>query len=349
MRAVIACLGFPLEAKKCKLTSMDVLTEILDGFKDASVERAVSILQEGGLVAFPTETVYGLGADALNARAVARIFELKRRPHFDPLIIHISSKEWVDRYTKNVSPHAERLMDRFWPGPLTIILEKESLIPDIVTSGLATVAVRMPSHPVALDLIARLGRPVAAPSANPFGYVSPTKAAHVARMFSGRLPVVLDGGSASFGLESTIISVRDGRLILHRHGAVSLEELVEAVGEVEEKGADGAIDSPGQLPYHYAPHKPLKIVRAPEEITTPDSSFLTFRTPSAKPLSRHVRTLSPGGDLREAAAHFFSFLIELDRDDVDIIFAERIPEEGLGKAMMERLKKAARKSTLVTH
>jgi L-threonylcarbamoyladenylate synthase len=328
---------------------MDNGPEILDGHNPASVERAVTILREGGLVAFPTETVYGLGADALNGRAVASIFEVKRRPRFDPLIIHVSRREWVKAYTRNVPPHAEKLMDRFWPGPLTIILEKQALIPDIVTSGLATVAVRMPSHPVALDLIARLGKPVAAPSANPFGYVSPTKAAHVARMFAGKLPVVLDGGSSMFGLESTIVSVRDDRVMLHRHGAVSLEELVEVVGEVHEKSGDGVIDSPGQLPYHYAPHKPLKIVRTPDEITTPDSSFLAFRTPCVKPVSRHVRTLSPGGDLREAAAHFFSFLIELDREDIDIIFAEQIPEAGLGKAMMERLKKAARKNPLVTH
>jgi len=328
---------------------MDIKPEILDGSDPTSVERAVTLLREGGLVAFPTETVYGLGADALNALAVARIFELKRRPHFDPLIIHISRKEWVNRYTKNVPAHAQELMDRFWPGPLTIILEKRPLVPDIVTSGLATVAVRMPSHPVALDLIDRLGQPVAAPSANPFGYVSPTKAAHVARMFAGKLPVILDGGSSTFGLESTIVSVRDGQVVLHRHGAVSLEELVEVVGEVHEKGGDSVIDSPGQLPYHYAPHKPLKIIRGPEEITTPESSFLAFRTPSLKPASRRVRTLSPGGDLREAAANFFSFLIELDREDVDIIFAEQLPELGLGKAMMERLKKAARKDTLVTH
>ena len=328
---------------------MDRAPEILDGHSPASIERAVTILREGGVVAFPTETVYGLGADACNALAVARIFEVKKRPHFDPLIIHLAERAWVQRYAKSVPQQAEKLMDRFWPGPLTIIFEKQALIPDIVTSGLPTVAVRMPSHPVARDLIAGLGKPVAAPSANPFGYVSPTKALHVARMFSGKLPVVLDGGSSFFGLESTIVSVRDGRVILHRHGAVSLEELVEAVGDVDEKRADGVIDAPGQLPYHYAPHKALKIVRTPEEITTPESSFLAFRTPATKPASKHVRTLSPDGDLREAAANFFSFLIELDCEESDIIFAEQIPETGLGRAMMERLKKAAKKSPLVTH
>lgn len=324
-------------------------TEILDGYDPASVERAANILREGGLVAFPTETVYGLGADALNTLAVARIFELKKRPHFDPLIIHISDKEWVNTYTRGVPPHAERLMDRFWPGPLTIILHKRPIVPDIVTSGLPTVAVRMPSHPVALELIARLGKPVAAPSANPFGYVSPTKAAHVARMFAGKLPLVLDGGSATFGLESTIVSLRDGKVLLHRHGAVSLEELMEVVGEVQEKAGDGPIDSPGQLPYHYAPHKPLKIIRSPEEIASSDSSFLAFRTPSGKPASKYTRALSPSGDMREAAANFFSFLIELDREDIEVIYAEQIPEVGLGKAMMERLKKAAQKHTLITH
>jgi L-threonylcarbamoyladenylate synthase len=325
-----------------------VKTEILNGFEPASIERAVMALREGDVVAFPTETVYGLGADAMNSVSVAKVFEIKKRPRFDPLIIHIGQKEWLGTFTKRLPPEAHKLIGRFWPGPLTIILEKHPVVPDIVTAGLQTVAVRMPSHPVALNLINALGRPIAAPSANPFGYMSPTNAGHVARMFENRLSLVLDGGASTYGLESTIVSIQDGQLFVHRHGAISVEELVDVVGTVYEKGKDGVIDSPGQLPYHYAPHKPLTIIKGLEEIRTAASSLLAFRTLPRVPLSRHIKILSPAGDLREAAANFFSYLIELDREDIDIIYAEQVPEVGLGKAMMERLKKAAKKSRGVT-
>ncbi len=317
--------------------------EILDGFKPASVERAVAALRAGDVVAFPTETVYGLGADALNSVGVAKIFEMKKRPRFDPLIIHIGQKEWLPSFTKGVPLQAQRLIERFWPGPLTIILEKQSVIPDLVTAGLQTVAVRMPSHPVALHLINSLGRPIAAPSANPFGYMSATRATHVARMFENKLSLVLDGGPCSFGLESTIVAIKESQVFVRRYGAVSLEDLRDFVGDVHEKAKHGAVDSPGQLPYHYAPHRPLTIIKTLDEVKASASSLLLFRTPSKMPVSKHMRILSPDGDLREAAANFFSYLIELDREDADIIYAEQIPEIGLGKAMMERLRKAARK------
>ncbi len=322
---------------------MDKHPEILDGSQPASIERAVAALKAGDVVAFPTETVYGLGADALNSIGVAKIFEIKKRPHFDPLIVHIGQKEWLPSITRHVPQQAQVLIDRFWPGPLTIILEKHPSIPDIVTAGLATVAVRMPSHPVALNLINAFGRPIAAPSANPFGYMSPTRAAHVARMFENNLALVLDGGPSSFGLESTIVTVRDHQILVRRYGAVTLEELQDLVGEVHEEARDGAIDSPGQLPYHYAPHRPLAIIRTVDEVRVSASSLLLFRAPSTTPVSKYMRILSPAGDLREAAANFFSYLIELDREDVDIIYAEKIPETGLGTAMMERLKKASKK------
>jgi len=322
---------------------MGVHTEILDGFTPAAIGRAVAALKKGEVVAFPTETVYGLGADAFNSIGVARIFEMKKRPRFDPLIIHIGHKEWLPSLTKDVPAQAQRLIDRFWPGPLTIILEKKSIIPDIVTAGLPTVAIRMPSHPVALNLINDLERPVAAPSANPFGYMSPTTASHVARMFQGRLSLVLDGGACRFGLESTIVAIKDQQVFVRRYGAVSLEELRALLGEVREKGKNETIDSPGQLPYHYAPHAPLTIIRTVEEVKTSTSSLLLFRSPLKMPALRHVRILSQTGDLREAAANFFSYLIDLDREDVDMIYAEQMPEIGLGRAMMERLKKAARK------
>jgi L-threonylcarbamoyladenylate synthase len=284
-----------------------------DGFDAGAVGRAITLLMKGDVVAFPTETVYGLGADACNARAVARIFELKKRPHFDPLIVHIARKEWVGRLALTVPDKAALLMDRFWPGPLTIILEKTEIVPDIVTAGLATVGIRMPGHPVALDLIGRLERPIAAPSANPFGYMSTTTARDVARLFDERLRLILDGGPASFGIESTIVSVREGVVRVLRHGSVSMEELQGVVGEVREKETGGSCEAPGELPYHYAPHTPLRIIRAPSDIAEENAALLAFREPPAGALPRHVRVLSEQGDMREAAARFFSSLIALDR------------------------------------
>ncbi len=224
-------------------------TQIANGFDHEALARAASLLRDGEVVAFPTETVYGLGADAYNPVAVAKIFELKKRPHFDPLIVHISRTEWVGDLAEETPPQARLLMDRFWPGPLTIILRKNLTVPDIVTAGLPTVAIRMPSHSVAIDLLNRLGRPIAAPSANPFGYVSTTKAADVASLFDDRLPLVLDGGQSTFGIESTIVSLSEGQVVLHRHGSLSLEELSAVVGEVvERKAAGGVCEAPGELP-----------------------------------------------------------------------------------------------------
>jgi L-threonylcarbamoyladenylate synthase len=322
--------------------------EIADGFDPKAVERAASLLAEGDVVAFPTETVYGLGADARNAVAVAKIFELKKRPHFDPLIVHVAGREWVSILASQVPERALRLMDRFWPGPLTLILPKSDVVPDIVTAGLGTVGIRMPSHPVALALIEKLGRPVAAPSANPFGYMSTTSAADVARLFDERLPLILDGGPSSFGIESTILSFPDDRVLLHRHGSVSMEELWAAAGEVlERQPTDNVCEAPGELPYHYAPLTPLEIVSGPDGILLEDSAFLAFSLPESQVRSRHVMILSERGDLREAASNFFSFLIQLDRKGTRMIYAQKIPEKGLGKAMMERLRKAAQKRRFV--
>lgn len=317
--------------------------KILNGFEAESIRQAVDVLAAGGVVAFPTETVYGLGADALNPYAVAKIFEIKRRPTFDPLIIHIADLHSIDGIAECVPALASRIMARFWPGPLTIILKKKDTVPDIVTAGLSTVGIRMPSHQVALDLIKALGHPIAAPSANPFGYISPTKVKHVVKSFSDQVPIVLDGGDSRLGIESTIISVIDNRVTVHRHGAIPVEEIQDMGVAVEDRNKNDVCEAPGELPYHYAPMKPLRLVNDVEEVVREDSSFLGFAEQHERPVSKHVRYLSRSGDLREAAANFFSHLIELDREDIDLIYAERIPEKGLGKAMMDRLKKAARK------
>jgi L-threonylcarbamoyladenylate synthase len=318
--------------------------EILDGFEPSSISKAAEIIRAGGVVGFPTETVYGLGADALNPHAVAKVFEVKQRPRFDPLIVHICSKDWIYDIAAQIPEKARLLVERFWPGPLTVILNKKRTIPDVVTAGLSTVGVRMPDHPVAEGLIQAVGRPIAAPSANPFGYISPTRAKHVARMLGDKVPLILDGGHTTFGIESTIVSVQGSRVVVHRYGAISVEEISSLVGHaVYEKKGGIVCEAPGGLPYHYAPAKPVKIINGLDEITNSRSSLLAFRKPRRCPRVKHAKYLSAHGDLREAAANFFSFLIELDRDDVDIIYAEAIPETGLGKAMMDRLTKASKK------
>ncbi|MBP8625805.1 MAG: threonylcarbamoyl-AMP synthase [Syntrophorhabdales bacterium] len=322
--------------------------KIVDGFNYTSILMAKEILQMGGVVAFPTETVYGLGADAFNPYAVAKIFEIKKRPRFDPLIVHIDKKEWLKEIATDLPENAMMLTERFWPGPLTIIVKKKPIIPDIVTAGLSTVGIRMPAHPVAQDLIVRLGRPIAAPSANPFGYMSPTRADHVAQMLRDRVELILDGGKSVFGIESTIVSFKGDSVFINRHGAISKEEISGVIGTVHEAKDSGVCESPGSLPYHYSPNRPLKLIHSPLEIETDSSSLLAFKAPSVRVISRYVRILSEKGDMREAAANFFSYLIELDKKDVDVIYAEQIPEKGLGRAMMERLRKASKKYRYIT-
>lgn len=317
---------------------------ILDGKREESILYAVSLLKKGELVAFPTETVYGLGADALNPYAVIKIFEVKRRPRFDPLIVHIAEERWLEDLAEWVPITARRLVERFWPGPLTIILEKRSLVPDVVTAGLKTVAIRMPSHPVAQKLLRTFSNPVAAPSANPFGYLSPTKAEHVARVLGEKIPLILDGGACEYGIESTILSFFGEKVYIHRHGSITQEEIESVVGRVEEWKGEAL--APGRLSTHYAPKRPIRIVESAEEVTVANSAFLAFRTPSSPLPSRYVRVLSERGDLREAATRFFSFLYELDREDVEVIYVERIPDRGLGRAMMERLRKASKSGSL---
>ena len=319
--------------------------ELLDGFDAAAVERAALLLREGGVVAFPTETVYGLGADAFNADAAAKVFELKKRPRFDPLIVHISRKEWLADLVRSTPPKPGFSWTASGPGLSRLSWRKRPSYPISSLPACKPWASGCRGIRVALNLIERLGRPIAAPSANPFGYMSATTARDVANFFDRRLPLILDGGPASFGIESTIVSVRDGVVRIHRHGGVTAEQLAEAVGNVAEKEDDGGTcESPGDLPYHYAPHAPLRIIRTPSEIEMENSAFLAFREPRTPVRARRVRVLSSRGDMREAAAGFFSYLIELDAAAPEIIYAEAIPERGLGKAMMERLRKAARKA-----
>lgn len=308
-----------------------------------TIQKAAELLQDGSVVAFPTETVYGLGADALNAKAVAQIFEIKNRPHFDPLIVHIA--EWGDlEKLAHVTPLASKLAKKFWPGPLTLVLKKKPGIPELVVSGLDTVAVRMPNHPVALELIRLAKTPVAAPSANPFGYLSPTTAAHVDEQLGTKIEMILDGGACGTGVESTIIDCSQDKPRLLRPGGCAIEELEKLVGALEREIQSQKPDAPGQLEQHYSPRKPLRILPVSE--MRKDKRFSRAGVLLLKPKddlmsATCVEVLSTTGDLKEAAMNFFAALHRLDQCNVEIIFAEPLPEMGLGHAMMDRLRRAA--------
>ncbi len=307
-----------------------------------AIEEAAEILRRGGLVAFPTETVYGLGANALDPVAAARIFEVKRRPAFDPLIVHVGDRAMLQQVVLEVLPAAELLIRRFWPGPLTLVLRRRPEVPRIVTAGLDTVAVREPSHPVALALIRRAGVPVAAPSANPFGRLSPTRAEHVARHLGDAVDLILDAGPTPYGIESTIVSVLDSPPQVLRLGAIPVEDLEAVLGPVEVTTVAHRPEAPGQLPAHYAPRTRLCIARA-EEVppsARAKSAYLAFQRAPEDGFAA-VRVLSPRGDLREAAARLFDLLHELDGVGVERIYAEPVPEVGLGRAIMDRLRRAS--------
>jgi L-threonylcarbamoyladenylate synthase len=308
--------------------------------------RAAGILRRGGVVAFPTETVYGLGAAAFDERAVARVFEVKGRPRFDPLIVHVSGPEQLPLLSVEVSAAAQALIERFWPGPLTLVLPKTPAVPDLVTAGLPTVAVRMPRHPVALELIERAGAPVAAPSANPFGQTSPTTAQHVRDQLAGKVDLVLDGGPCSVGVESTIVSFVSDAPVLLRPGGLSVEDIEEVIGPLGKapQPAICSVSAPGMLPRHYAPRTPLKVMDN-GEVRRPDlarrAGLLAFQTAAYPTAFAAVEVLSPEGDLREAAANLFGAMRRLDARGLDCIMAEPVPDCGLGRAINDRLRRSA--------
>lgn len=313
-----------------------------------NISLAAQVLVEGGLAAFPTETVYGLGANALSDAAVARVFEAKCRPRFDPLIVHIADPGWLPRLVSEVPATARMLIDRFWPGPLTLVLPKTSLVPDLVTAGLPCVAVRMPAHPAALELLRLVDLPIAAPSANPFGRISPTTAQHVMDSLDGRIDLVLDGGPCRIGVESTVVLLTESVSQLLRHGGVPVEDLEQVIGpvsrvpEIHDPMADQAIPAPGMLKQHYAPRTPMRLR---SQVTGSDLAGLRLGALSLIDAQRDIpvqafETLSDCGDLREAAASFFSSLRKLDAAGLDLIVAWPFPEIGLGRALNDRLTRA---------
>lgn len=309
-----------------------------------SISRASEIIKTGGLVAFPTETVYGLGANGLNPAAIAKIFEVKKRPAFNPLILHISRKDWLGKYAVIQSEKVERLIAKFWPGPLTLVLSKTDLVPGIVTAGNPTVAIRMPANEIALRLIDECGLPIAAPSANRFGHLSPTEASHVAKYMGEKIDLILDGGKCTVGVESTILEFNNDRFYMLRPGGLSIEEIEAEIGKIEPGSLNtNKPNSPGQLLFHYSPKTPLKFFN-PKLLDPAKKTGVIFFNKKLTdfPFSK-VLILSVRGDLREAAGNLFSFLHEMEKEHLDVIFVESVEEKGLGIAIMDRLKRAVKK------
>ena len=312
-----------------------------------TIRQAAEIIRRGGIVAFPTETVYGLGADVFNPLAAARIFEVKRRPYFDPLIVHVANYTDLKKLVREIPSDAKRLMERFWPGPLTVVLYKKEDVPDIVTSGLPTVAIRMPKHPMTLKLIELVGSPIVGPSANLFGYLSPTTAEHVQDQLGGQVDFILDGGPCEVGVESTILSFSEEKPRLLRPGGVPLEEIESIIGEVEMTPVnEGKPSAPGMLPRHYAPHTPIILDWSKKNLDSyrkKKIGLLAFQESKNFLKFRQVEVLSKKGDFREAAASLFSAIRRLDALNLDLILAETVPEVGLGRAIMDRLRRASSK------
>ena len=321
------------------MTQTDPAPEIADARDPAALARAGELLRSGGLVAFPTETVYGLGADATNARAVARIFEAKGRPSFNPLISHCADAESAFAHGR-FDARARALAHAFWPGPLTLVVPRaaDSAIAELTGAGLPTLALRVPGGELARRLIADAGRPVAAPSANRSGSISPTTARHVADSLGDAVDLILDGGPCTVGVESTVVDLSGDRPALLRPGGVAREELEAVAGPLLDPAQDPeAPSSPGQLASHYAPHARLRLnARDP----APDEALLAFG-PEVPAGAKVTANLSPTGDLREAAANLFALLHALDRPDVRGIAAMPVPQTGLGAAINDRLRRAA--------
>lgn len=303
------------------------------------MKKAADLIRVGGLVAFPTETVYGLGANANNGEAVARIFEAKGRPHFNPLIVHVASLADAERLA-HFDDAARKLSDAFWPGPLTLVLPRQpdTGLSDLVSAGLPTVALRIPSNDVALELLVKAGVPIAAPSANKSGHVSATTAAHVAADLGVSVDMILDGGPCVEGVESTIVGLSEGAPVLLRAGAIPRTDIEAVLGRalIRSTSSQEAPQAPGMLTSHYAPRAQLRLnVTSPEV----DEPFLGFGSVATN--GKHSLNLSAAGDLREAAAHLFAYLRTLDATGSKTIAVAPIPEIGLGEAINDRLRRAA--------
>ncbi|GJM30087.1 MAG: threonylcarbamoyl-AMP synthase [Cyclobacteriaceae bacterium] len=310
------------------------------------ITEAVKYLDKGSLVAVPTETVYGLAGNALDTAVVAKIFEVKGRPAFDPLIVHIPDYQFMGRVAHEVPEAAAELARRLWPGPLTLVLPRRKIIPDLVTSGLDTVAIRVPNHPITLELLQLLDYPLACPSANPFGYVSPTRASHVQQQLGDQIPYILDGGPCEVGIESTIVGFDQGKGVIYRPGGITVENIEKIIGKVIIKTSVSNPVTPGMLENHYSPGKTLilgSIKNLLGHYGDEKIAILTYRDIYPEVPEDHQIQLSPAGDLKQAAQNLFASLRKLDAMDISYIFAEPVPNHGLGIAINDRLTRAATK------
>lgn len=310
-----------------------------------NIVLAAELLSKGKLVAIPTETVYGLGANALNESAVLSVFKAKERPFFDPLIIHVSSLEAAKLYANFKDERLLTLATTFWPGPLTLLLSKKEIVPSIVTSGLPQVAVRVPNHALTLELLGKINFPLAAPSANPFGYVSPTEPQHVNNQLGEKIDYILDGGACTVGIESTIVGIEDDKVCVFRLGGLAIEEIEKIVGPIElciNNSSDPK--APGQLKNHYAPTKPLfvgDLNELAEQHTSKKISVLCFGEENNLPKNAEVFNLSKSQNLEEAALNLFKFLRLADESSSDVVLCQMLPNAGLGRAINDRLKRAS--------
>ena len=308
----------------------------------SEILQAKSILEAGKAVAIPTETVYGLAANALDADAVAQIFSIKKRPTFDPLIVHTHSLEALESFVLEIPEAARLLANAFWPGPLTLLLPKKAIIPDLVTSGLERVAIRIPNHPLTLRLLQSLNFPLAAPSANPFGYISPTTAQHVADQLGEDIEYILDGSASSIGVESTIVGWENGIATILRVGGLSIDAIEKVIGPVQVQAVSSSNPAaPGMLKSHYAPRIPMRagnIAALIKEYSNKKVAVLSFQ--QAYPGVPVNYILSESGNLNQAAQRLFAAMRELDNTDAEIILTEFVPATGLGLAINDRLKRA---------
>ncbi|MCF8262584.1 MAG: threonylcarbamoyl-AMP synthase [Melioribacteraceae bacterium] len=309
-----------------------------------SIKEASEMIRSGGLVAFPTETVYGLGANGYDSTAVSKIFEVKKRPTFNPLILHIAEMSFLEQIVDTQFKNLQILCEKFWPGPLTIVLPKKDTVPAIVSSGLDTVAVRMPDNKIALQLIKESGVPIAAPSANMFGRLSPTNADHVEEQLKDKIDLLIDGGNCEVGVESTIIQINKRSWSLLRPGGLETEELIEVLGKPKKGESFDNPIAPGMLPFHYSPKIPLKFFYEMDRETLRELRIgvLLFKDRKLIFEPEMKRVLSEKGDFVEAASNLFRYLHEIEESGVDLIVAEKVPERGLGVAIMDRLNKASR-------
>jgi len=314
-----------------------------------SIKKAQKALEKDEIISIPTETVYGLAGNAYSEEALKAIFLLKKRPFYNPLIVHIKSAEFIENVATDVPDLAIKLAKEFWPGPLTLVLKKQKHIPKLVTAGKDTVAIRMPNHPVTLALLEMLEFPLAAPSANPFGSISPTSSKHVFNYFGDKLKVILEGGKCLNGIESTIIGFENNQPILYRHGSISVEEIELCIGKViiKANNENSKPDAPGMLSRHYAPSTDTyltnNVIDLLKSFKGKNVGLLLFKNKILTKKSLTYEVLSRKGDLKEAAKNLYAALHRLDSKKLDIIIAERFPNEGLGKTINDRLERAIKK------